>query len=99
MGGTPRQSEVIQTHPISAWFKNAGFGVTVLVDLAAIGYGGFVHRVQAGHVGLVTAESFETEHLEPMRMAITCEQLGRTFSDTLGYLASLKTAVIKKESQ
>lgn len=54
----------------TAWFKKAGFVVTVLADLAAIGVMDLSERSEAGCGGLVAAESGKAKHLEPVRMAI-----------------------------
>jgi hypothetical protein len=80
-----------------AWFKKACFVVTVLADLAIISTMDLHETVEARGCRLVTAESAEAKHFEPVRMAITRQQLGRTFSDTFGTSASFKAAVIKKE--
>ena len=56
-------------------------------------------QVQAGHYGLVAAESFESKHIEPVGMAIAREQFGRTFSNTFDAFASLKAVMVNEESQ
>jgi hypothetical protein len=90
-------SIILRHKAISAWFKKACFVVTVLADLAIISTMDLPETVEARGCRLVTAESAEAKHFEPVRMAITRQQLGRTFSDTFGTSASFKAAVIKKE--
>src|SRR5882724_4101045 len=47
----------------------------------------------------ITPEALVAEHLQPVRMRSTCQQLGRTLAHPLCVLAPLKTTMVQKELQ
>src|SRR5580658_6096394 len=52
-----------------------------------------------GWIWLVLARSVVTEHLQPMRVGLASQQLGRTLVNALGMFAAQKAAMIEEELQ
>ena len=67
------------------------YGPSAMMDLC--------DTIEVGYGGLVTAESLESEHLQPMRMGLSIQQFCRTFANAFRSVATLESAVVEKETQ
>ena len=84
-----------------AWFKNASFWVTVEGESwFPHGHGDFVWWWAALRSGpSISLESLEAEKFQPMRVAVTTEQFGRTLANSLQSIAACISVVVEEETQ
>jgi hypothetical protein len=64
------------------------------------GHGDFVWWWAALRSGRsISSESLEAEKFQPMSVAVTTEQFGRTFADSLRSITACISVVVKEETQ